>query len=214
MLLVARAELGELVLDAAHLAQPQDRAPADDLPLGFDDAVRQGRDRHREADAAGAQRIDRALHVARFVGLEPGAEGEHPVGRIGAGDQAGVTDDLGVVGRRRPGNEDLRLRQQQRIGAVDRRPRRDALVARGGLRVAEALARAHQQDGGDDREAQNPQRERERDELVPVELQEGRDIGVDRGAVADRGVLGARRRERNRATEDGGNSRAGRAESA
>ena len=40
LLLVARGELGELVLDAAHLAQPQDRAPADDLAFGLDDAVR------------------------------------------------------------------------------------------------------------------------------------------------------------------------------
>ena len=61
----------------------------------------------------------------------------------------------------------------------------------------------------------NPQGERERDEFVPVELQDGRDIEVDRGGVADQGVLGASRRERKRVTETegGGNSRAGRAES-
>ena len=65
LLLVARAELGQLVFDAAHLAQPQDRAPADDVALGFDDAAGKCRHRHGEADAARAQGVDRTLHVAR-----------------------------------------------------------------------------------------------------------------------------------------------------
>ena len=86
--------------------------------------------RHGEAHAARAQRIDRALHVAGRIGLEPGAEGEHALRRVAAGDQRGIADDFGLVGRRRPGDEDLRLREQQAIGAVDGGLGCDALVAR------------------------------------------------------------------------------------
>ena len=68
----------------------------------------------------------------------------------------------------------LRLRQQQRIGAIDRGARRDALVARRGLDLGKTPARAHQHDGGDDGKAQNAERERERGDLVAVELREGR----------------------------------------
>jgi hypothetical protein len=95
--------------------------------------------------------------------------------------------------------------------AVDRRARRDAFVARRRLGLAQALARAHQQDGGDDREAQDSERQRQRGELVPIELQKRRDVGVERGTRRRRGgVVGARRRSRN--ADRGGDDGCGEAE--
>ena len=43
------------------------------------------------------------------------------------------------------------------------------LVARRGLDFGQTRARAHQQDRGHDRKAENAERERERGNLVPIE---------------------------------------------
>ena len=92
-------ELGELVLDAAHLAQPQDRAAADGA------APRLRRCGPASVVTVMAKLLPRARSAStersmsrRLVGLEPGAEGEHAVRRIGAGDQLGIADDLRLVG--------------------------------------------------------------------------------------------------------------------
>ena len=66
-------EFGELVLDAAHLAQPQDRAPADHLALGFDDAGRRASSPSwRSRRRARAARRPNAPCRGRRLGLEPG----------------------------------------------------------------------------------------------------------------------------------------------
>ena len=75
-----------------------------------------------EAFAALAQRRHRAFHRLRLVGIEPQPEGEHAMRRVGVGDEADVADDLGLVVGGRPGDQDLRLRAQQRIDAVDLGP--------------------------------------------------------------------------------------------
>ena len=49
--------------------------------------------------ATRAQRIDRTFHRLRLLRLEPGAEREHALRRLGGGDQRGVADDLGLVAR-------------------------------------------------------------------------------------------------------------------
>ena len=80
LLLVTTGEFGEFVLDPADLPQPQDRAAAGHLTLGFEDATGERGHRHGEGDAARAQGIDRTLHLAGGFRLEPGAEGEDALG--------------------------------------------------------------------------------------------------------------------------------------
>ena len=109
MLLVAAGELGEFLFGAAHLAQPQDRAAADHLALRLDEVAGERSNRHGEAHAARAQRVEGMLHVARCLGLEPGAEVEQACAR--GGQERRIADDFGLVGRRRPCDQDLRLGQ-------------------------------------------------------------------------------------------------------
>ena len=101
-------------------------------------------------------------------------------GSAAAGHQRGVAEDVGLVVGRRPGHQDLRLRQQQRVEAVA-----FGLAARRSGRAARSpprrrAPRAHQHDRGDDGEQQHAEREHERCDLVPVECREGVDIGVER----------------------------------
>ena len=117
---MAARELGELMLDAADLPQPQDGAAAGDLALGLDDTAGERGHRHGEGNAPRAQSIDRALHVAGGLRLEPSAEGEHALRRIGGGDQRGIADDFGLVGAGGPGDENLLFGEQKRVGAIDR----------------------------------------------------------------------------------------------
>ena len=109
MLLVAAGELGEFLFGAAHLAQPQDRSAADHLALRLDEVAGERSNRHGEAHAARAQRVEGMLHVARCLGLEPGAEVEQACAR--GGQERRIADDFGLVGRRRPCDQDLRLGQ-------------------------------------------------------------------------------------------------------
>ena len=145
LMLEAAGELGEVALDAAHVLEAQDRAPADDLSLGLDRAAVERRQRHREFLPALAQASDRGLDRLRRPGLEPEVEGEHALRRVGVvGHQRDVADDLGLVVAGRPGHQDLRLRAQQCIDAVDLGAAGDDLVARTGFGHGQALAGAHQ----------------------------------------------------------------------
>jgi hypothetical protein len=210
MLLMTPGELGQLVFDAADLAQPQDRPCADHQALGFEDAAGESSHRHGEAHAARAQRIDGMLHVAGGVRLEPAAEGEHA--GIRRAHQRGIADDFGLVGGRVPCHQDLRLGKKQRVGAVDRGFGGDGLVARRRLDLGQAPARAHEQDRGDDGEAKHAERERERGDLVAIEQRKRRDVGVKRRefvARARRLGAGAAARQQRRQ-----NDRAGGAQSA
>ena len=100
LLMVANQEIAEFVADAAHIAQPQDGAPADRLSVRLDQAIGL-RGQHRgKADAARAQRLDRALDHVRLLGIEPAGEDQHMVGGRHVGHQRGIADDLGLlVGR-------------------------------------------------------------------------------------------------------------------
>ena len=118
-LVVTGGEIDQLVLDAADVAQPQHRAAADGAAFRLDRAPRGGGQRHDEAAAVAAQGFDRMLHALRRRRLQPAAEGEHAFGHAARRDQAGVAEDVGLVGGRRPFHQHLRLRQQQRLEPVD-----------------------------------------------------------------------------------------------
>ena len=112
---------------------------------------------------------------------------------------------ISLVGGCGPGDQDLWLGEQQRIGAVDRGLGGDAFVApklRG-----KPLARAHQQDRGDHGKAQNAERERQRRNVLAVEQPEGRDIGIecrDREWIRRLGACRCEREQRGQHITDSG----------
>ena len=54
-------------------------------------------------------------------------------------------------------------------------------------------AGAHQENGGDHRETQNAECERERSDLMPVEQRKGREIGIERRELAAGAVVAGAR---------------------
>ena len=78
-----------------------------------------------------------------------------------AGDQRGVADDVRLVVGRGPGHENLRLRHQQRVGAVALGLERHDLVVEARLCATAARSlRADQHDRGDHGEQQHAKRQR------------------------------------------------------
>ena len=197
VLLVALGELGKLVFDATHLAQPQDRPSAGNLALGFDDAAGERGHRHREAHPPRAQGVEGTLHVAGGVRFEPGAEGEHGLGRVGGGHQRRIADDFRLVGGRSPGHEDLRLREEERVGTIDSGLGCESFVARRSLDLGQPCARAHEQHGGNNGKAENAERERKRGDLGTIERRQRRGMGIEIRDPAGRlgGVTGIGRQQ-------------------
>ena len=190
--LEAAGELGELALDAAHVLEAQDRAPADHLALGLDRAACERRQRHREFFAALAQRRrprsrSPARRRARARGRRParGAAHRRSVTRLMSPMISGSSSAAG------PGHQDLRLRAQQRVDAVDLGAAGDDLVARGWLRSRRGAARVRTS-----RIAATAAKHRTdsviaiADDLVAVEQREGVEIGLDQRRAAGRGVGG------------------------
>ena len=65
------------------------------------------------------------------------------------------------------------------VGAVNLGPQADDLVAGSGCLLGGARARAHQHDRGDDREAEDAERQRQRGDLMRVESRKRAEIDVD-----------------------------------
>ena len=159
------------------------------MPFGFDDPAGERGYGLGEADPARAQCIDRILHVVGGVGLEPSPELEYA--RRRCGHQSWIADDFRLVGCRRPGEEDLRFGQEQRIGAVERGLGRHGLVSGRRLDRCEVPARAQEQDCAEDGEAEDAERQGNRGDVVAVRPREGCHIGVEAGefvAPARRGA--------------------------
>ena len=97
LLLVAQRQFREVVLDAGHLAQPQNCPAADDLALGFDQTAAQRGQRHVEAQAPRPQRVDRPLHLDRLVGREPNSKRQNAMRLIGVRQQRRIADNLRLV---------------------------------------------------------------------------------------------------------------------
>jgi hypothetical protein len=113
-LVVAGGKIDQLARDAADVAQAQHRAPADGAAFRLDRATAQAGERHGEAAALAAQRLDRLLHGLRRRRLQPAAEGQHAFRHAAAGQERGVAEDVGPVAGRRRFHQHLRLGQQQR----------------------------------------------------------------------------------------------------
>ena len=150
---VAGGEIHEFALDAADVAQAEHGAPRHRAPFRLERMAGGGGERHDEAAAVAAQPVDRVLHALRGRRLQPAAEGEHALGHRTGHDDAGVAENFRLVGARRPGHQDLRLRQQQRLEPVDFGAQRQILVVRRAFIDGRGFARAQQHDGGEHREA-------------------------------------------------------------
>ena len=151
--LVPAGESQKLALDAARILEAEHGAPRNGAALRLDRAAGERGEGHRESLAAGAQSFDRLLHRGGALRIEPTAEGQHAI-RRGSADQRRIALDGRLVGCRRPVHHDLRLRQQQRIGAVEIAAQCGNLVVRGGFQPHQPTACAQQQDRRDHREQQ------------------------------------------------------------
>ena len=136
------------------------------------------------------KRLDRALHRERLVGRQPQAEGQHALRLSRRRNDGDVADDFGLVGGRRPGHDDLRLREQQRLRAVDIGGERRDLLAEKAVGFGGLPAAANQQDRIHHRETQNAERQPECREFVPLEFGEGGHIEIDGRELARLGGMG------------------------
>ena len=138
LLLVAGQQVGELALDAAHVLEPQDRAPADDLAFGLDRAAASVVERRGKADRrARAARRPRAPSLCALSGSS-----QVPKASTRCGASAPATSAISpmISGSSRPAAQATRIcgsEQQQRIDAVDLGLERDDLVARRGFGLGE-----------------------------------------------------------------------------
>ena len=154
---MAGGEIHQFALDAADVAQAQHRAPGDRAAFRLERAAGAGGERHHEAAALAAQRLDRALHALRRRRLQPGAEGEHALRHSARHHDTGIAEDFRLVAAGGPGHQHLRLRQQQRLEPVDVGAQRHAFVLRRAGERGGAAPRAQQHDDGEHREEKQPE---------------------------------------------------------
>src|SRR6266700_3405471 len=178
---MAGSELGQLALDAPDLLEAEHGSSADGAPFGLDVAPGKRRRRDGKALAARAKRLDRALHDARLVGVEPGRERQDAARDRNRIDDAGIAENLRLLEARVPGDHDLRLGEQQRMRAVDLFAKPDDFGAVGGGGTLRAAAGADETDGGDDREGDHADDQRERSELMTMQLGEAGHIPIEVG---------------------------------
>ena len=117
--MMADFEFVEFLAQSARVAKAYHRAAADGAAFGFHRMTGIGGQRHREAFAIRAQRIDRVLHRKRLIRRQPQAEGEHALGVARSRYDRRVADDFRLVGCRRPGDHDLRFGEKKRMRAID-----------------------------------------------------------------------------------------------
>ena len=164
--------LGQFPPHAGQFANPYNGLAADGAADGFDGvSVRRGQVK-QEPFAALAQNVDRAIHLLRRRRRQPGSERQDALRRFLGGERGDVAADLRPILARGPGDQDLGLGKQQRAVAVGFALQALDFAAQAGLVPCRAQARSHQEDGGDDRKAEQRQRCRQRRELLMVHADE------------------------------------------
>ncbi|GCC49434.1 hypothetical protein chiPu_0033482, partial [Chiloscyllium punctatum] len=131
-----------------------------------------GREVEQERLALVAQRVDRVVHLQRRLRRQPGSEGEDALRRaLLRHHQRDIARDLRPVVAGGPGDQDLRLDEQQCAQPVGLRLQVRDLGLQLLLVAGRAQAGAHQQDRGDDGEADQRERGRENRNLLMVETE-------------------------------------------
>ena len=179
-LLMIGGKRGKLALCFGQVLDAQDRPPADRAALGQHVALLQGGERERKAFALGAQRIDRFVHPERLFRAEPAPERKHAARQRRSQQDRYIPRDVGCVGAGGPDHDHLRFGEQQRAGTVALLAQLVDLGLAGGNLARGACARAQQRDGGGDPEHNDPKRERQGREFVPLERHEGIEVIRDR----------------------------------
>ena len=120
--LVAEVGFGQFAAQPAEFANPDNGLAADGAAHRLDRAAVRGREIEQKALAGLAQRVDRMVHLQRRFRRQPGSKGKDPLRRTLRGvrrdQQRGVARDLRPVLAGSPGNQDLRLGEQQRAQPV------------------------------------------------------------------------------------------------
>ncbi|MGY3222946.1 hypothetical protein ACVIM5_003553 [Bradyrhizobium sp. USDA 4512] len=156
-------------------------------PHRLDGAAGRGREVEQERLALLAQRVDGVIHLQRRLGRQPGSEGEDALRRAFLRHhQRDVARDLRPVVAGGPGDQDLRLDEQQRAQPVRLRLQVRDLGLQLLLVPRRAHPGAHQEDRGDGREADQRKRRREDRDLLVIEAE------MIRHRLGDR-VLGGQR---------------------
>ena len=172
--------LGQFPPHAGKFANPHDGLTANGAAEDFDGvSVRRGQAQQKPF-AAFAQGVDRVIHLQRRRPRQPGSERQDALGRFLGGQRRDITADLGPVFARGPRNQDLGFGKQQCAVAVGLVLQVLDFTAQPGLVSCRAQTRSHQQDGGDDRKAEQGQRRRERRELLMVDTDEVKERRVGR----------------------------------
>ena len=165
-LIVAAGKIQQFLLDATDVAQSQDGAAADGAAFRLDRVTGAGGQCHDKSATFAAQAVDRRFHAMGGGGLEPGTECENPFGHAAGRNDAGVAQNFGLLGCRCPGHKDLRLREQQRLEAIDLGLQCGRLVVRRGLRAACISVRPQQKEAGKQNKSDECKDQRQRVDLL------------------------------------------------
>ncbi|MHC2411284.1 hypothetical protein ACVJGC_003875 [Bradyrhizobium diazoefficiens] len=185
--LVAQIGFGEIPAQAREFANPDNGLATDGAADGFQRMAMRGGQRQLEPVAAVAQRIHSVVHLERRFRRQPGSEGEHALrGGVARQHHRDVAGNLRAVVARRPGDQDLRLGEQQRAEAVGLELQFPDPRAQPRLVLRRAHARTHQQDRGHYREAEQRKRGGEHRKFLPVEVQQFRKCANEVGGLSRR----------------------------
>ena len=180
---MAGGEIDQVALDAADIAQPQHRAAADGAALRLERPAGGGGERHDEAAAIAAQRVDGVLHALRRRGLQPGAEGEHALGHVARDNDCRVAKNVRPIVAAAQATSTCGSDNSSALSRSISALQRHGLVARGAFRALGA--RAHQHDGRQRGEANEAEGEGEAGDVLPADAADG---------IECRGHAGAGRR--------------------
>jgi hypothetical protein len=97
------------------------------------------------------------------------------------GDDGGIAENFRLLARCRPGDNDLRLGQKQRLRAIEIGLDLDESIARCDFVLSGARSRAHQRDRGHHGKAQDRGRERQGGEFVAIQARQCAEIRFDPG---------------------------------
>ena len=141
-----------------------------------------------------AQGVDRMIHLQRRLRRQPGSEGKDALRRMVLGllrhQQRNVAGDFRTVVAGRPGNQDLRLGEQQRPEPVGLDLQFRDVGAQPRLALCRADAGAHQQDRRHHGKAEQRQRRGQHRDFLAIEAEIARDH------IHQRQIAGLGRRDR------------------
>ena len=190
--LVAQVGFGEFAAQSAEFANPHNGLAANGAAHRLDGAAVRGGEIEQKTLAGLAQRIDGMVHLQRRFRRQPGSKGEDALRRIlrgvGRDQQRGVAADLRPVVAGGPGNQDLRLGEQQRAQAVGLDLQLGDVGAQPDFDPGGPNPGSHQQDRGHDGKAEQRQRCRQHREFLMIEVEPGRNRLLKRQIAGKGGV--------------------------